>query len=282
MLHSLFKDDLYFFSDFTPVYGDEPPAGDQLPAGTPPAGTPPPPPPPADDKKLSQKEVDIIVAKRVAEEKSKNQREKDSLLKQVEQFNLTKQEKEALEARLEEIRVASLSKEEQAKVAAEKAKKEHETQIKKLSEEKETIFNTYKEEKIEREILSAVSAADVYNSSQMADLLRSKTRLAPEVDGDGKPTGRLVTRVKHQLYQDGKPVDVELSPVEVVKAMRDDPQRYGNQFVSGALGGVGAPAGGGRPTNAGKLNAASMPMDQFVEAFHKDPTKLGLSRRPRG
>jgi hypothetical protein len=237
--------------------------------------------PPVDSPKFSQKDIDAIVAKRVAEEKQRASREREALLKQVGDFNLTKQEKEALEAKLEELRVASLSKEEQAKDRETKLSKKYESELKKERDERERIFNTYKEEKIEREILSAVSASDVYNPQQMADLLRSKTRLAPEVV-DGKETGRLVTRIRHVLVQDGKPVEVELSPAEVVKAMRDDPERYGNQFISTATGGLGGAVGGGRPTNAGKANLADMPMDQFVKKFREDPTSVGLSRRPRG
>jgi hypothetical protein len=262
---------------FNVVFGDEPaatpPPNDAAPPATPPS-TPPSP-------TFTQKDIDAVVAKRVAEEKVKANKEKEQLLKQVSDFNLTKQEKEALEAKLEELRVSSLSKEEQAKDREQKLMKKHEVDLRKAQDERDQIFNTYKEEKIEREIISAVSAPDVFDAAQMADLLRSKTRLAPEMV-DGKETGKLITKVKHVLIQEGKPVEVELSPVEVVKAMREDPRRYGNQFTSGATGGLGSPVGGGRPTNAGKVNAETMPMDQFVETFHKDPAKLGLTRRPRG
>lgn len=260
------------FRHYKRVFNNEtpPPAGT-----TPPAGTPPPPPSP--EAKFTQADLDRHIGERLAKENKKHQEEKEKLLADVQKLNLTSQQKQELEAKLEEIRVKSLSDKELVEERAKKSQKEWEAKLKDAEDAKNKAFTTYATEKMHRDLMDAAVANEAYSPEQLVDMLQNKSRITEELDSDNKPTGNYVTKVKLTLVKDKKSQVVELEPKDAVKVMKDNPEKFGNLFKSGVLGGLGANVGS--RTSGQQASLEDMPMDEFYKGYRTDRTKVGLNRK---
>lgn len=192
----------------------------------------------AGDKKFTQEELN----KFLAEDRRKNQKNRDDLLKQLndikENATLTKKQKEDLEGRIEQLQNETLSAQELAKKDREKIQKEYEKKESALIKDRDYWKNTYQTEKVERELLDAAIANKALNPKQLVSILRPDSKLV-EVLKDGKPTGAWETRVTlHDKGEDGSAIVLELPATETVKRMSEMEQHY-NLFNSGVNGGFG-------------------------------------------
>lgn len=244
---------------FRVVLGDDPPKED-------PKDVPPAPPPPA-AKVFDQQAVDRIITDRLASEGKRHQKEKADLLEQVKNLTQDVAKRAELEARLEEIRIQGLTKEEQLKESSAKQAKDFEGRLKESNERAERAFKTYSQEKILRELQDAASTHDAYSPAQVVEMLETKSRLVEELGDDQKPNGRYVTKTKFdKVDKDGKRVTLDLTPTEVVKAMKEDVPRFGNLFKAHVSGGMGAsPKPNGRATDL-----ANMDQGDFTKKFNTD------------
>jgi hypothetical protein len=229
---------------------------------TPPAGQQPPAQPPK-DKTFDQAAVDKIIQERLAEERKKFSKREQDLLAKLNDLDLTAKQKADLETQLEEMRVQTLSKEEQAKIAQKKKDEEWERKYKSAVEDKEKVFKTFTEEKIRRDLMDAASSVAT-KPFQVVALLRGDARLAEKLDESNKPTGGYETRVKFVAVKDGKNVELDLTPVEAVQAMSEDVDRFGNLFKPAQAGGLGGSPG--------------KPMDEFMKQYRENPSSLGIKR----
>lgn len=195
-------------------------------------------PPPT--KTFTQEELNTILAK----EKRSFQEERQKLMSELTTFKdkstMTDQEKQELEARIEELQKATMTKEEIAKREQEKMKQAHENNLKALSDEANTWKNRYTKSTIERNILDAAIANDAFAPSQLVELIGNKSKLVPVLDEQGKPTGEFITKVSFEdVDKDQKPVTLEMTVPETVKRMKELPNRFGNLFKSGVVPGAG-------------------------------------------
>ena len=183
------------------------------------------------------------VNKFLAEERRKAQKGNERTVKELETLrktaNLTTEEKEKLEIRIEDLKNEFLSKEELAKKETKKEADKTKRQLEDLVTERDRWKNLFTSSTIERELVSA-AAADAYNPDQILKILKPDTRLTEELDAEtGQPTGKLIPKVKFVgKDKDGKPVQLDLSATEAIKQMKEM-QEYGNLFRSGANGGLG-------------------------------------------
>lgn len=195
-------------------------------------------PPPT--KTFTQEELNAILAK----EKRSFQEERQKLMSELTTFKdkstMTDQEKQELEARIEELQKATMTKEEIAKREQEKMKQAHENNLKALSDEANTWKNRYTKSTIERNILDAAIANDAFAPSQLVELIGNKSKLVPVLDEQGKPTGEFITKVSFEdVDKDQKPVTLEMTVPETIKRMKELPNRFGNLFKSGVVPGAG-------------------------------------------
>jgi hypothetical protein len=231
--------------------------------GAPPAEAPPPPAPapeaaPADDdaipgeKKFSpdqQKELNRILAA----EKKKHQK---LVQKAVDEANalrskaqLTSQQSQELDTRLEQIQNQMRTKEEQAKRAAEKQRKAHKQAMDSLTTERNTWQQRYTESTIERSLTDAAANNNAFSPKQIVAILGRDTQLVEVLDDEGQPTGRLAPKVKYRTKnKEGQTVTLDLSPSEAIKRMKDEDE-YLNLFRGEGSGGAGlrSQPGGKKP-----------------------------------
>lgn len=225
------------------------------------------------EKTFTQEQLNKVIEERLAIERKKHEKDRSSLMQQVEALNLSTKQKEALEAQLEEIRMQGLSKEEQAKAAAEKERKDFERQLKDAQGKHDSLFQTYSSEKLSRELVDAAVRHDAFNPEQIVEMLLGRARVADELDEANKPTGRRIVRVKLDVTREGKRVSLDLTPDEAVNAMKGDVERFGNLFKAKIAGGLGATA----PAPNGKaVELKNMSMDELHKRFKENRQTLGL------
>lgn len=244
------------------------------------------PVPKAGDKKpngktFTQEEVDKIVVKRnkaVKRELENVEKRYESLLKEQ---NLTKEAREGLEADLENVRKQMRTEKEQLQHEKRLAEEKYQTELAEANKQANFYKTQFETNEIKRALQDSAISSDAYEPSQIVTLLRDRTKLVDELDGEGKKTGRQIAMVEWE-YENPETKQIELGfrkPEEVLKAMKEDTKRYGNLFKSNVAAGLGSGTAGvgGR---GGKVDVRSMTPDEYMK-FAQTPEgrkALGLSR----
>lgn len=252
---------------------DDPPAGD--PPADPPAGDPPTPQTLAEYLKSTPGAQDEL-NKMMADNRKKLTTQNQDLMTQLttikDQFSGTAQEKEELEAQIEQLQNQFLTKEELSKREQEKAKKEHLKLLEKATKDAESWKNRYTQSRIQRELLDAAVAAKSINPDVIVDMLGGKTHLAQSLV-DGQPNGEYEVRVKFaDTDEEGNSVNLDLPPEGVLKRMSELTDKYGHLFQSTATSGMGANSGmGGDGKPQGSLSAILEDPVAYAEWRKKNP-----------
>lgn len=191
-------------------------------------------------KTFTQEDLNKILAKEKRSFEEKNQKLINDLKAIQESATMTAQEKEALEARIEDLQKATMTKEELAQREQAKAKKQYEDNLKALEGEATSWKSRYTKETIARSILDEAVRNEAYAPEQLVELLGTRSKLVPVIGEDGKPTNDFVTKISFDdVDKDQKPVTLELTVSETLKRMKEIPNRFGNLFKSNVNSGVG-------------------------------------------
>jgi hypothetical protein len=192
---------------------------------------------------FSKEQQDWLNAQ-LAEEKRRGKEKADRLILELQtksqQATTSEAEKRRIEEQIEQLRGEYLTKEEQHKKTMDrqiKDEREKRERAEKVAKDWETL---YTEEKIERDLTDAALEHKAFNPEPVRAVLKPSTRIVDELDNEGKPTGKKVTRVRVKKAAEGGAVQIlEMTPAEAVKDMTEKPDAYGNLFNSGANGGLG-------------------------------------------
>jgi hypothetical protein len=189
-------------------------------------------------KTFTEAEVKALVEKEASALKTKlnNTLTEVNALRSKE--TLTKQERDELDARLQQMQSELLSKEELAKMQFEKTKKETAEAQQKLQVERDTWQKRYMDSTIAREITDAAVTHGAFNTNQLVTLLRGNTKLVEVVGEDGKPTGDFQAKATITVQVDGKSKTLELPVSEAVKQLKEQDD-YANLFKGQGTGGTG-------------------------------------------
>lgn len=222
-------------------------------------------------KTYTQEEVSEMVLKerkRLEERNKKTLADLESLKKSK---NLTNEEKANLQQRIDELTTSMMTKEQLAEKERKKLEKQYETELTKEREEKQAWQNRFVTTSILREISDAAHANEAFNPEIVTAVLQPITSLREKTDEEGNPIGVFEARVKYKdVDKDGKPVTLDLTVAEAVKAMKNTPDKYGSLFKSTATGGIGM---GGSPGRPGEVDPRKMSVDEY---FSRGRTQLGL------
>jgi len=170
----------------------------------------------------------------------KNQELIEQLTSLRETATMSTQAKEELEARIEELQTQYMSKEELTKRESDKMSKTHAKEIEKLTSETQKWQKLYANSTTQRALLDAAIEGEAIQPSQIVAMLGQATQIVEERDDTGQGTGIYKTIVTFQdVNEDGNPVELKLSPKEVIKRMKELPDLFGNLFKGDLLGGLG-------------------------------------------
>jgi hypothetical protein len=180
----------------------------------------------------------------LAEERRRGKEKNDKLILELQTksqlVSTSEAEKKRIEDQIEQLRGEYLTKEENQKKSVEKQLKDEREKREKAEKTAKDWETLYTEEKIERDLTDAAVEHKAFNPEPVRAVLRPQTRITDELDNEGKPTGKKVTRVKVKKPGENGTVQImEMTPAEAVKHMTEIPDSYGNLFNSGANGGLG-------------------------------------------
>jgi len=192
-------------------------------------------------KYLAQDKVNALLADDKRKHQDAHRKTLEELQVLQKKASLSSEERAELEKRIADTTKNLQTKEETAQQEREKLIKNHKKEIELVSTEKDTWKNRYTESTITTSIVSAAAASTpkAVNPEQILVILKPKTRLVEELDGEGKPTGNLIPKISFADKDGkGKPVVLDLSPNEAVKRMSQMEEHF-NLFQSDGERGFG-------------------------------------------
>lgn len=198
------------------------------------------------------------VNKFLAEEKRKAKAQSEKLAMELEALkgkaNLSAQEREELEGRIEALRTDYMTKEELLKQEKEKESKKYKTELDAKTKEAEAWRNRFTQDRINRSITDAAVSEKAFSPKQIVAQLAANARLVEVLDDANKPTGDFVAKVKiTDKDKDGKDITLDLTVHEAVKKMSEQ-EDFANLFQGKGTGGAGGQnRGGGRAPDAATL-----------------------------
>jgi hypothetical protein len=215
---------------------------------------------------MTQDELNKMMADNRRKLTTQNQELVEQLKKMRDETQMTAQQKDELELRIEQIQEQYMSKEELAKREAAKQSKVHQKAVETLTGERDSWRKMYSESTIERALYDASVKGEAVRPEQIVAMLGQTTHLSEVLDAAGHPTGAYAPTVKfNDVDADGKAVTLELAPEDAIKRMKELPEAYGNLFRGTASGGLGE-AGGGK---GGEKSASIKEITSDPEKYRK-------------
>lgn len=235
---------------------------------------------------FDQDAVNKIVQDRLAKEKKKNEDKYKELESSYQGLlaneSISTEERERLQTQLEDIQKRSRTTEEQAKHEKKELVEAHENQLQEYKEAATHWEAEYKGFLVEKSLLEAAIAHDAVMPSQILSIVSEWTKLVDVLDESGKPTGKLTPMVDLPDIEadSGEPTVTQRTPMDAIERLKE---LQSNLFNSNAVSGVGgnSTTGGTVPGADGVIDQSKMTTEQWMEAYKKDPTKLGLRARRR-
>lgn len=236
------------------------PEGDPPAGGAPPAGGTPP-------KLHTDEEVNNIVKKRLADEKKKFDVERAENLSRIAKLEPDSQKLAELQVQIEELERKGKSAAELVEMDRKKEREKLESQAKQATADAEKWRRKLEDTQLDRDLLDAASTqeADFVNAQQGVLLLKQGAKIGPK-HVDGKPTDVLETRVKIQTIKDGKTIELDLSPVDAIKVLKEDKTNY-NYFNAGIKGGLGGTQSNNSRSGAG--GKLGLSQEEFSKRYAK-------------
>jgi len=211
------------------------------------------------NKNFSQEDLNRFLANEKRKWKQQQQKAIDELEALRAKANLTEEERQQYDDRIEQMKNELLTKEQLTQKEREKAEKAYKKELEKLTGERDNWKGRFTEATITRAITDAAVSNDAFVPGQIVAIVRPATQLAEELDAEGKPTGHLVPIVElKDKDKDGKPVTLKLSPKDAVKRMKEMDE-YLNLFKGEGTGGLGGMNRGGSAKQTDLKNLAKDP-----------------------
>lgn len=259
--------------------GESDNTGNQNPATTTGAGAQNPNPNPANPnpatpKTYTEQQFNELLNRKVAEDRRKTEERTKQLVQELntlrESTNLTQQQKEDLQRRTEELESTYRTAEEQKKMEIGRLEEKFNTETTKLKKDRDTWETRHNDLLTSVDINRAAQKYGAFDPDQIEAILRPWTKVT-ETNGVYTPKVKFPA-----LDREGKPVVLDLTIAEAVKAMVEWPDKYGNLFKSTANKGLGSGTNGSSNGNI-RLDLESMSPQQYKENREKVHAQLRAS-----
>lgn len=240
----------------------------------PPPASPPvsPPPPAGDERKFTQKDVDKMMEDHRKGLQARNQELITELENQKKASNLTLEEKENLQARIDALSKEHLSKEQQASAEFEKLKKKYDSDTSTFMKERDEWKGRYDNTLVEHALTAAAAKHKAHSPEQIIRMFKGDVKVVPVLDDAGKPTGQFKTvmPVNTTDPKTQQPVTLELSVDEAIAKIREN-EEFANMFIDVSKGGFDS---NGNPKRGGGSATDGPPTDPA--AYRKWRKDAGL------
>lgn len=196
---------------------------------------------------------------------------------------LAEDEKAKLKVEFEDLQKTFRTKEQQMEFEKKQAALKYESELGDWKQKAVRWEGMYKDQVIHTSLQDAAISGGAFNPNQIIGLLHPITELRPEVDKDGKETGRLVPMIDFPDIDEktGESIKTLRSPKDAVKRMTELPQLWGNLFKSNVVSGVGAGTASGGAAASGRVDVSKLTPEQYRKIRAENPELLGLKRKSR-
>ena len=202
---------------------------------------------------------------------------KDALANQ----NLSKEQREQLESKLEDLQKTFRSREQQLEHDKKELEERYGKEVKDWEAKATKLEQKYKQTVIDRALQDAAVVNDAFNISQIVALLRPMTVMVEKTDDQGQSTGEASPWVDlTDIDIEGNPIITRKTPEAAVKRMKELTSLFGNLFKSNVVSGIGAgTATGGNASGSGVADVKKMSAEEYMRRRKENPTSLGLKPR---
>lgn len=225
----------------------------------------------------TQDQLNAVLKKEKEKFRAKDEQRAKELEDLKSNLTLTAEQKTTLEAQIEELRTAHLTEQEKGKRNEDKLNKDWQGKFESETSRAKHWESQFTTHKIDSEITGAAVREKVIPQQLkfLSAFLAPKTRLVENQGDDSKPNGTYTAKVRFDTVDKaGKPVTLDLTVPETVKAMKELPDEYGYLFEAHTQGGLGG--GTNNQGNQRKPKIADLSTPDYMERRKKDPASLGL------
>ena len=185
-------------------------------------------------KTFTQEELNTIIAK----EKREFQKQNEALVVQLSEMQTEKgrsdESKTALQEQIDSLRKTYMTKEQLAKEESQKFQTEAERKFNDLESNHKTLRRKYESTQIKRELSDEAFEAGAVKPPQIVrELMETAEIVADETTGEDTVIVTMVT-----VDEDGKTVELKLSPKEAVKRHAEDKENW-NLYKTNIVSGLG-------------------------------------------
>lgn len=216
-------------------------------------------------KTFTQDDLNRILADEKRKTKTQLEKAHSELDALRSKSNLTAQEREELEQRMQSMQSEFMTKEELLKQDKDKKEKQFKQELELRTTEAATWKTRFANASITRAITDAAVKHQAFNPTQIVALIKEQTHLTEVLGEDGKPTGEFAVKAKVTKKKDGKTITLDLDVADAVKELTEQDD-FANLFK-----GTGTGGGGTRNSGGGKLDA--------IEIARSDPAKYRELRK---
>lgn len=264
-----------FLDELFLLHYEDDPDGDDPDGDDPPDDSKNPPAKPPKGRVFTQKEIDDIVEKRTRKARNAQKTALEQFESLQNSLNMTEEQREALEVEIETLRRQTMTQEEIAKREKQRADKQYKDALEDAKKEAEQWRTRHNSLKVGYEIKSAASSVGVIPEQIpfIEAYFNQTAKVVDQKDETGVPNGAVVMVQFTDQDADGKPLPVEVSPLDALKRMKELPENFGHLFaapVNGGLGGNSGKAPNGAKTGFRK----DMSMDEYLKARKENPNSL--------
>lgn len=224
-----------------------------------------------DAKKFSQKDFDKFAEEHRKGLQTKNQELIAELDAKSKLTSTTIEEKEQLQARIDQLSKEHVSKEQQAATEFDKLKKKYETETKQKDEEAIKWRKQFETTLKENALTLAAAKHKAHSPDQLLKMFAGDVQIKEALDDSGKGTGRYEAKmtVKTVDPKTKLPVELELNVEDAIGKLRED-DAFANMFKDTTAGGFDSE---GNLRRRGGSGGGTPPTDpaQFREWRKKNP-----------
>jgi len=199
----------------------------------------------------------------------------------LENQSLSKEQREQLEAKLEDLQKTFRSREQQLEHDKKQLEDKYAKEVKDWESKATTWEQKYKQTLIDRSLQDAAIINDAFNMAQIVSLLRPMTKFVEKTDDQGRATGDSVPMVDLTDIdtKTGDAIITRRTPEDAVRRMKELPTLFGNLFKSNVVSGVGAgTATGGNMSGSGRIDPTKISVEQYMKLRKENPEALGLQK----
>jgi hypothetical protein len=232
-------------------------------------------------KVFDQDDVNRFLADDRRKHKEKLEQLEGAYKDALENQNLSTEQRDQLEDKLEDLQKTFRTKEETLTLEKKQIEDRYTKEVKQLAEKAVLWEQKYKQTLVDRSLQDAAAAHDAFNMGQIVSLLRPMTVLVDKTNDQGQVTGEAEPMVDLTDIETetGLPTITRRTPVDAVRRMKELPSLFGNLFKSNVVSGIGAgTATGGNMSGSGVADVKKMSAEQYMKMRKENPAALGLKK----